>query len=157
MRGYVHRLGYWGFIIRLILWRFSFVFYINLPIWKPNRMVLSFRFWALFDYWIFPTLSRLIPMSFLSVLSVFVDFPFWMRLGVRYHCYYLYSVVCQQIWRNVLPLFFPRYTGVKKIQHYKLFISNPIVLFWRTKKKTQQQHNMTYSERPPYRRTSGKK
>jgi hypothetical protein len=70
-------------------------------------------------------------LSFLSVLSVFVDFPFWMRLGVRYHCYYLYSVVCQQIWRNVLPLFFPRYTGVKKTQHYKLFISNPIVLFWR--------------------------
>ena len=30
---------------------------------------------------------------------------------------------------NVLPLFFPRYTGVKKTQHYKLFISNPIVLF----------------------------
>ena len=95
-------------------------------------------------------LSRLIPMllfscsvdwklrwlSFLSVLSVFVDFPFWMRLGVRYHCYYLYSVVCQQIWRNVLPLFFPRYTGVKKTQHYKLFISNPIVLFWRTNKKS---------------------
>ena len=53
-----------------------------------------------------------------------------------YHCYYLYSVVCQQIWRNVLPLFFPRYTGVKKSQHCKLFISNPIVLFWRTKKKT---------------------
>ena len=74
-------------------------------------------------------------LSFLSVLSVFVDFPFWMCLGVRYHCYYLYSVVCQQIWRNVLPLFFPRYTGVKKTQHYKLFISNPIVLFWRTKKK----------------------
>jgi len=55
MRGYFHRLGYWGFIIRLILLRFSFVFYINLPIRKPNRMVLSFRFWALFDYWIFPT------------------------------------------------------------------------------------------------------
>ena len=52
-------------------------------------------------------------LSFLSVLSVFVDFPFRMRLGVRYHCYYLYSVVCQQIWRKVLPLFFPRYTGVK--------------------------------------------
>ena len=72
-------------------------------------------------------------LSFLSVLSVFVDFPFWMRLGVRYHCYYLYSVVCQQIWRNVLPLFFPRYTWVKKTQHYKVFISNPIVLFWRIK------------------------
>jgi hypothetical protein len=43
-----------------------------------------------------------------------LNFPFWMRLGVRYHCYYLYSVVCQQIWRNVFPLFFPRYTGVKK-------------------------------------------
>jgi hypothetical protein len=43
MRGYVHRLGYWGFIIRLILLRLSFVFYINLPIRKPNRMVLSFR------------------------------------------------------------------------------------------------------------------
>jgi hypothetical protein len=38
-------------------------------------------------------------LSFLSILSVFVDFPFWMRLGVRYHCYYLYSVVCQQIGR----------------------------------------------------------
>ena len=148
MRGYFHRLEYWGFIFRLILLRFSFVFFINLPIRKSYRMVLSFRFWALFDYWIFPT-SRLFPMllfscsvdwklrwlSFLSVLSVFVDFPFWMRLGVRYHCYYVYSVVCQQIWRNVLPLFFPRYTGVKKTQHYKLFISNPIVLFWRTKKK----------------------
>ena len=45
-------------------------------------------------------------------------------------------VVCQQIWREVLPLFFPRYTGVKKTQHYKLFISNHIVLFWRPKKKT---------------------
>jgi hypothetical protein len=99
----------------------------------------------------FPDLSRLIPMSFLSLLSVFVDFPFWMRLGVRYHCYYLYSVVCQQIWRNVLP-FFPRYTRVKKTQHYKLFISNPIVLFEELKKKP----NRTYSERPPYRRTSGK-
>ena len=120
----------------------------------------------------FPDLSRLIPMllfscsvdwklrwlSFLSVLSVFVDFPFWMRLGVRYHCYYLYSVVCQQIWRNVLPLFFPRYTGVKKTQHYKLFISNPIVLhlYFEELKKNQQQHSRTYSERPPYRRTSGK-
>jgi hypothetical protein len=51
-----------------------------------------------------------------------------------YRCYYLYSAVCQQIWCNVLPLFFPRYTGVKKTQHYKLFISDPIVLFWRTKK-----------------------
>jgi hypothetical protein len=60
-------------------------------------------------------------LSFLSVLSVFVDFPYWMRLGVRYHCYYMYLVVCQQIWRNVLPLFFPRFTGVKKTQHYKLF------------------------------------
>ena len=81
-------------------------------------------------------------LSFLSVLSVFVDFPFWMRLGVWYHYYYLYSVVCQQIWRIVLPLFFPRYTGVKKTQHYKLCISNPIdVLFSfeelkRTKNKT---------------------
>ena len=75
-------------------------------------------------------------LSFFSVLSVFVDFPFWMRLGVLYHCYYLYSVVCQQMWRNVLPLFFPKYTGVKKTQRYKLFISNPIVLFWRTKKTT---------------------
>ena len=75
-------------------------------------------------------------LSFLSVLSVFVDFSFWMRLGEWYRCYYLYSVVCQQIWRNVLPLFFPRNTGVKKTKHYKLFISNPIVLFWRTKKKT---------------------
>ena len=58
--GYFHRLGYWEFIIRLILLGFSFVFYINLPIRKPNRMVLSFRFWALFDYWIFPTCHVLI-------------------------------------------------------------------------------------------------
>ena len=55
VRGYFHRLGYWGFIFRLILLRFSFVFYINLPIRKSYRIVLSFRFWALFDYWIFPT------------------------------------------------------------------------------------------------------
>jgi hypothetical protein len=41
MRGYFHRLGYWGFIIRLILLRFSFVFHINLPICKSNRMVLN--------------------------------------------------------------------------------------------------------------------
>ena len=47
MRGYFHRLGYWGFIVRLILLRFSFVFFINLPIRKSYRMVLSFRFWAL--------------------------------------------------------------------------------------------------------------
>ena len=86
-----------------------------------------------------------------------LDFPFWMCIGVRYHCYYLYSVVCQHIWHNVLPLFFPRYTGVKTTQHYKLFISNPIVLFWRTKQKTKKkQQNRTYSEPPPYRRTSGK-
>jgi hypothetical protein len=50
MRGYFHRLGYWGFIIRLILLRFSFVFLIHLPIRKSNRMILSFRFWALVDY-----------------------------------------------------------------------------------------------------------
>jgi hypothetical protein len=52
---YFHRLGYWGFIFRLILLRFSFVFFINLPIHKSYMMVLSFRFWTLFDYWIFPT------------------------------------------------------------------------------------------------------
>jgi hypothetical protein len=84
-------------------------------------------------------------LRFLSVLSVFVDFPFWMRLGEWYRCYYLYSVVCQQIWRNVLPLFFPRNTGVKKTKHYKLFISNPIVLFWRTKKKNNNKTGRTVS------------
>ena len=61
MRGYFHRLGYWGFIIRLILLHFSFVFYINLPIRKTNRMASSFRFWALFDYWIFPRLVTFNP------------------------------------------------------------------------------------------------
>jgi hypothetical protein len=39
------------FIFRLILLRFSFVFFINLPFRKSYRIVLSFRFWALFDYW----------------------------------------------------------------------------------------------------------
>ena len=58
---YFHRLGYWGFIFRLILLHFSFVFFINLHFRKSCRMVLSFRFWALFDYWIFPDLSRSIP------------------------------------------------------------------------------------------------
>ena len=95
-------------------------------------------------------------LSFLSALSVFVDFPFWMRLGVRYHCYYLYSVVCQQIWRIVLPLFFPRYTGVKKTQHYTLFISNPIDVLFYFEELRKEQQNRTYSEPPPYRRTSGK-
>ena len=61
--------------------------------------------------------------TLLSILSVFVDLPFWMRLGEWYHWYYLYSIVCQQIWRNVLQLFFPRYTGVKKTQHYKLLLA----------------------------------
>jgi hypothetical protein len=41
MRGYFHRLEYWGFIFRLILLRFSFVFFINLPIRKSYRMVLK--------------------------------------------------------------------------------------------------------------------
>jgi hypothetical protein len=95
-------------------------------------------------------------LSFLSVLSVFVDFPFWMRLGVRYHCYYLYSVVCQQIWRNVLPLFFPRYTGVKKRPNTINFLFQILLFYFEELKKQQQQHNRTYSERPPYRRTSGK-
>jgi hypothetical protein len=43
-----------SYIFHLILLRFSFVFFINLPIRKSYRMVLSFRFWALVDYWIFP-------------------------------------------------------------------------------------------------------
>ena len=74
-------------------------------------------------------------LSFLSALPVFVDFPIWMCLGEWYHCFYLYSVVCQQIWRNVLPLFFAKHSGVKKTQQYKLVISNPIDPFWRNKKK----------------------
>jgi len=41
MRGYFHRLGYWGFIIRLILLRFSFVFYINFPIRKLLTTVIQ--------------------------------------------------------------------------------------------------------------------
>ena len=86
----------------------------------------------------------------------FVDFPFWMRLGVRYHCYYLYSVVCQQIWCNVLPLFFPRYTGVKKRPNTINFLFQILLFYFEELKKQQQQHNRTYSERPPYRRTSGK-
>jgi hypothetical protein len=50
-----------------------------------------------------------------------VDFPFWMRLGVRYHCYYLYSVVWKKNWLNVLPLFFPGHIDRgKKKQHSKL-------------------------------------
>ena len=63
-----------------------------------------------------------------ELLIGFVCFCGLSLLKARYHCYYLYSVVCQQIWRNVLPLFFPRYTGIKKTQHYKPVISNPIVL-----------------------------
>jgi hypothetical protein len=39
----------------LILLRFSFVFFIMLRFRKSYRMVLSYRLWALFDYWIFPT------------------------------------------------------------------------------------------------------
>jgi hypothetical protein len=56
--------------------------------------------------------------------------------------------VCQQIWRNVLPLFFPRYTGVKKTQHYTIFISNPIdVLFYfeELKKKNNNETGRTVS------------
>jgi hypothetical protein len=37
----------------LILLRFSFVFFIILRFRKSYRMVLSYRLWALFDYWIF--------------------------------------------------------------------------------------------------------
>ena len=66
---YFHRLGYWGFIIRLILLRFSFAFFINLHFRKSYRMVLSFRFWALFDYWIFPTCHIQSP----HLLSQFVN------------------------------------------------------------------------------------
>jgi hypothetical protein len=36
MRRYFHRFGYWGFIFRLNLLRFSFVFFINLPIRKST-------------------------------------------------------------------------------------------------------------------------
>ena len=43
MRGYFHRLGYGGFINRLILLRFSFVFYINLPIRKIKQDGLEFQ------------------------------------------------------------------------------------------------------------------
>ena len=110
--GYVHRLGYWGFIIRLTLLRFIVCILHKSAYSQIKQDGLEFQ--ILGPSWLldFPDLSRLM-----------------------HHCYYLYSVVCQQIWRNVLPLFFPRYTGIKKTQHYKLFISNPIVLFWRTKKK----------------------
>ena len=81
-------------------------------------------------------------LSFLSVLSVFVDFSFWMRLGVQYRCYYLYTVVCQQISRNVLPLFFPRYTlqGSKRpntINCNFFFKSCPILKNWKKKKNNK--------------------
>ena len=163
MRGYFHRLGYWGFnfssdfitFFVCILHKFAYSQIIQDGLWvSDSGHYLTTGFSRLFTFnphaseptiflyqvrnVLFFSCSvdwKLRWLSFLSVLSVFVDFPFWMRLGVRYHCYYLYSVVCQQIWRNVLPLFFPRYTGVKKTQHYTPFISNPIVLFWRTKKK----------------------
>jgi hypothetical protein len=85
-------------------------------------------------------------MCCFSVVPLIENSDVWrMRLGEWYRCYYFYSVVCQQIWRNVLPLFFPRYTGVKKTQHYKHFISNPIVLFWRTKKKNNNNTRRTVS------------
>ena len=67
---YRKKWGIWGFIIRLILLRFSFVFYINLPIRKSNRMALSFRFWALFDYWFF----RLVTFNPHELLIGFVCF-----------------------------------------------------------------------------------
>ena len=62
----------------------------------------------------------------------------------------------QQIWRNVLPLFFPRYTGVKKRPNTINFLFQILLFYVEELKKQQQQHNRTYSERPPYRRTSGK-
>jgi hypothetical protein len=130
--GYFHRLGYWGFIIRLILLRFSLVFYINLPIRKSNRLVILGNVLGL-DEWHLPICYQnppfswenactksgmccfsVVPLSFLSVLSVFVDFPFWKRLGVRYHCYYLYSVVCQQIWRKSYRCSFRDIQGSKR-------------------------------------------
>ena len=90
-------------------------------------------------------------MCCFSVVPLIENSDGWrMRLREWYHCYYFYSVVCQQIWRNVLPLFFPRYTGVKKTQHYKHFISNPIVLFWRTKKKNNNNTGRTVS--PSYQK-----
>ena len=130
------------------LLRFSFVFYIyclfaNLTGWSRvsdsgHYLTTGFSRFVTFNPHVFVQLFRWLKTQMVELLIgfvCFVNFPFWMRLGVRYHCYYLYSVVCQHIWRNVWPLFFPRFTGVKKTQNYKLFISNPIVLFWRTKKK----------------------
>ena len=51
-----------GTIFRLIILRFSFVFYINLPIRKSYRIVSEFQ--ILGTIWLldFPDLSRLIPM-----------------------------------------------------------------------------------------------
>ena len=125
MRGYFHRLGYWEFIIRLILLRFSFVFYINLSWVSDSGHYLTTGFSRLYTFNLMvrrvasayllsePTIFlgkclyqvrnvlffscsvdwKLRWLSFLSVLSGFVDFSLWMCLGVRYHCHYLYSVV----------------------------------------------------------------
>jgi hypothetical protein len=95
MRGYFHRLGYWGFINRLILLRFSFVFiktigtckFSNPKTWPNVKLENNYHI---------PDLVQAIPkkmvvfscsvdwklrwLSFLSVLSVFVDFPFWMLI-----------------------------------------------------------------------------
>jgi hypothetical protein len=61
------------FIFRLILLRFSFVFFINLPVRKPYRMVLSYRFWVLFvTYYLLPILY----------LYWLLDFP---DLSVTFH------------------------------------------------------------------------
>ena len=74
-------------------------------------------------------------LSFLSALSVFVDFPFWMRLGVRYHCYYLYSVVCQQIWRNVLRCSFRDIQGSKRPNTINFLFQILLFYFEELKKK----------------------
>jgi hypothetical protein len=54
------------------------------------------------------------------------------------------KIVCQQIWRNVLPLFFPRYTGVKKRPNTINFLFQILLFYFEELKKQQQQHNRTY-------------
>ena len=70
-------------------------------------------------------------LSFLSVLSVFVDSPFWIRLREWYRYYYLYSVVCRDI------------QGSKRPNTIKLLFQIQLSYFEELKKK-QQQQNRTY-------------
>jgi hypothetical protein len=69
----------------------------------------------------------------------------WMRLGVRCHCYYLYSVVCQQIWRMYYRCSFRDIQGSKRPNTIN-FLFQILLFYFEELKKTNSNINVHTEE-----------